>query len=225
MQVSQIKIRYLPNPPSEELSDLFIRFCEFCNKKCESKQQTYNLCEKMSGDDVFYCSFCLRNQFNTNKRKNILILSFRSIFSWFYYQNYLSNFHKRIWFSEIKDYIEIHKKCGEANPVFAYDDETLLWFIDFSKVGVEGKKQDIIEIYKTVMNILVCFNLKKTIPALNVSKFFNKFKASIDKFHQKTFEKSMLIPTLNGCGLLEMKIPSEKMKNFNFESMKCEKYS
>ena len=89
--VSQVHLETLPLTISGELSDVFIRYCSFCRKKCHSNEINRSICEQMSGESGFYCSFCLRNGYHTKNRKDILILSFRAIIAWFYYYKYLSN--------------------------------------------------------------------------------------------------------------------------------------
>jgi hypothetical protein len=228
MNVNKIQRQSLSSPSSGELSEIFIHFCEFCFKKCSNEDQNYNICKKLSGDDVHFCEFCLRNNFQRRKKNNILILTFKTIIAWYYYQNYLSNYGSKMWFHDIIDYIEKHKFVGLKNPLFVYDEQTMLWFIDFNRIGVDGNKINFSEIKKTVVEILSVFDLEKNVKSLNVGKFISKYKKCIDKFYKiKEIPngKMILDPTFNDCFDGDFKISTEKLKNFSFINMECKKYS
>jgi hypothetical protein len=224
--VSQVALEKLTSSLSGELSDLFIRQCGFCCKKIDSNFTAYSICQKMSGEEAFYCSFCLRNGFNHKGKKDVLILSFRAIFAHFYYSFYLNpTADKKMWLMEINDYIEAHKKAGLTNPAFEYDDETFLWFIDFNKIGNSKKRIFVQEIYKTILNILMTFNFYENIPDMILHVFFQKYKNAIDEFYARRFRpenKFMLIPTLSNCGV-QNRISSDKSRNFCINLMKYKK--
>lgn len=103
-----------------------------------------------------------------------------------------------MWLSEISDYIKAHEQAGLQNPVFHYDPETYLWFVDFSKVGNGRKKIEIEDVLKTVMNILTCFNLYEYANG-GMHSFYNKYRDAIVKFHEQRYrpeDRPFLIPTL-----------------------------
>lgn len=219
----QTKLNIIQQSPSGELSDKIFRKCEFCEKFCEIFSSQSFLLQKLAEPEHFYCSFCLRHNFHTKINKNILILSFRSIFGYFYYQNYLNPQEKnKFWLSEIEDFILSHEDAGLINPLFSYDPETMLWFIDFSRVGDSKKKIPIEEILKTIISILVSFNLSHTIIGVNMSLFYQKYKDAIELFYNKRKRpegKRLLIPTLSGC-IIEPRIFSfDKTKNFIFKNL------
>ena len=139
-----------------ELADKIYYECMFCGKRVGLLPQQRNLCEKLSGED-FYCTFCLRNNFYNKNNKNILILSFRAIIGYYYHTFYLNT--RKMYYSQINDFITTHAEIGLNNPVFYYDWETMLWFIDFSKIGRGNKKIKIGDILQTLKDILICFNL------------------------------------------------------------------
>ena len=221
MSISEVNLLKIPDLISGELSDVFIRYCCFCGKKCESSEENDKIREKMSGDDGFYCSFCIRNNYQNKGKKDDLILSFRAVFGFFYYINYLASGPCRLWLVEIRSFIDSHKETGLKNPLFVYDDETMLWFVDFSRIGATGKRQPLEEVYKTIVNIFACFNFYETVPNLNIQAFFKKYKDSIDDFYASRYRpenRHMLIPTFNKCGLNEQKFPYEKLRNFIFRN-------
>jgi hypothetical protein len=230
LSVSHVQLEALPPTTSGELSDVFIRHCSFCCKKCHSNDFNRSICERMSGDDSFYCAFCLRNGFNTKNRKDVLILSFRAIIGWLYYYKYVSVTAGKIWFTELEDSIEIHRRVGLTNPAFFYDPETFLWFVNFARIGSGRKRQPIEDIHKTVINILACFNLSMNVPSLDTTEFFAKYRKSIDEFYEKRQRpknKHMLIPTFSGCGVVnlgvESRISNYKLRNFDAYSFECKK--
>lgn len=132
-----------------------------------------------------------------------------------------------MWISEIEDYILSHQEAGLANPLFLYDAETMLWFIDFSKTGHSKKKVPLDEVQKTLVSIMTSFNLSKTIPTLNSSSLFQKYNEAIKLFHSSRHRpqsKKMLIPTLTGCGVAEPKIFSfDVTRDFIFEDLQSKR--
>lgn len=228
MNVSHIQLKKLQSPNTGELSDLFIRFCEFCCKKCESNSLSYATCSKISGEQIHFCEFCLRNGFHGSKRKNILILSFKAIIAFFYYQNYLNGLHKKMWFHEIKDHITCHKQIGLMNPIFHYDENTALWFIDFNKVGNGNRQVSLEAVLETVDQIISGFRFSETIPLVDKQKFHDKYINAICDFNEKRERpngKIMLCPTFTDCLPSDVRIPTEKIKNFSLNQMECRKYS
>lgn len=205
---SKVSLNLIETPINGEFSDKIYRKCSFCEKEVLITDNNSEILNKLSGPNGFYCSFCLRNNFNTKITKDILILSFRGIIANLYYQNYLTD--RKIWFSELENIILVHKNTGLKNPVFKYDLDSFLWFVDFSKVGNTKKKISIIEVYKTIIEILLCFNFWEYFSGYQVT-CYNKFKEAIEKFYENRFrpdDRKMLIPTLNS------KFSLEKLKNF-----------
>jgi hypothetical protein len=220
----KVQIKPIVSPTSGELSDKVLRKCNFCKKECECFASQSQIIDRLCGPKNFYCSFCLRHGFNNKGNRNVFILSFRSIFSYFYLQNYCSSILiKKIWISEIEDYIESHKIVGLINPLFFYDDETMLWFIDFSKVGNSKKKIPLDEILKTIINILVCFNFRENAIGMNLSDLYLKYKKGVEEFYQKRHipkDDRMLIPNLENTGAAHLKSHNaEKTKNFIFRDL------
>jgi len=230
LSVSQIDLEILPPTITGELFDVFIRYCSFCRKKCHSNDLNREICEKMSGGNGYYCAFCLRNGFHTKNCKDILILSFRAIIAWLYYYKYLSNTSEKMWLSEIEDCIESHRQTGLTNPAFLYDPDTYLWFINFAQIGGGKKHQTIDDVYRTIVNILVCFNLKNNVHGIDTAEFFQKYRKSIEEFFQKRQRpknRYMLIPTFTNCGTLHIpdRISSTKLRNFDSQSFDCKKFT
>ena len=189
-----------------EFSDTPVRECKSCQKMfpIPTKQHFYSdLCEEI------YCTFCLRNGFDT--KDNVLGLSFRGIFGYYYYVFYKKQ--KKMWFSEIEDKINAHSKIGMQNPLFQYDPESYMWFVDFMKVG-QGKRQIPIEkVLTTIQNILECFQLSDKIPNIKMTVLLDKYKDAIQKFHtqrKRPDDKKLLIPTLTGCGEYQDNLPDTR---------------
>ena len=218
-----LEVKLVPvkkNPDDKELADKIYYECMFCGKKVGLYPYQRGLCEKLSGPD-FYCSFCLRNNFHTKNKHNILILSFRAVIGYYYTTFYVNA--RKMYYSEIEDYINCHVKVGLENPVFSYDPETMLWFVDFSKIGKGNKKITINDVLKTIVNILACFNLNDNLGNNKSSVFFEKYKESIEKFYASRWRpegKKALIPTLQGCeGVLTKPSGFEENRRFMLNKM------
>jgi len=215
IHVQEVSIKPKKIDLSHGLSDKIYYECAFCNKTQGSNFESRKICEKMSGNIAYYCTFCLRNGFNAKSNKDILTITFRSIIGYLYYDLYkFANPNNRLYLSQIQDMIEMHAKIGLTNPLFKYDYETFLWFIDFGKVGKGRRKIKINEINKTISDILTCFNLHETVKGLNLDKFQTKFDEAILKFYQQRFRpdgKKLLEPTFVNCGVWDV------TKKFKFE--------
>lgn len=205
MDVQQVDLLLIDNGQKGELSEQVYYECDFCGKTVEIKSGCGDLHERLSPDG-FHCSFCLRNGFHTKHSKNILAMSFRGIIGWYYYDLYLASRAMSISVSEIQDCIDSHAKTGLQNPVFFYDDESYLWFIDFGKVGKGRKKVRLDEVLKTVVNILSCFNLYERLTAIRIPAMYQKYEEAVTKFYSqrsRPTDKRLCIPTLYGCGMTE----------------------
>lgn len=216
LSICQIHLKPLKNPYSGELSNKIYRKCCFCGKNCQNSGNQFHLANKLSGNENFYCLFCLRHSFN-KENKDILILSFKSVITYFYLQKYISPKSDKLWISEIEDYIDSHKKTGLLNPLFLYDEESMFWFIDFSKVGDGEKQLPLTEILKTIINILACFNLFKTAENISMSNFYEKFRIAVDSFFNQRYipeNSRTFIPTLVDVGA------ESKIRNFVFSDLK-----
>jgi len=202
-----IKLFPIDQDLNGELAEKIHYECNFCGKTIGLYPLNRKICERLSGDQ-FYCPFCLRNRFNTRNNKHILILSFRSLVGYYYYEKYAYTHNREVWISEIMDFMESHAAAGLVNPLFSYDPESMLWFIDFSKVGKGRKKVKVAEVLKTILSILTCFNINQHVTNGKLSKFYLKYEEAILKFYQQRYrpeDRKHLIPTLANCGIYENK--------------------
>lgn len=194
-----------------ELSNKIVEKCVFCQKPIVINACNSFVIKKLSGPERTFCPFCLRNGFYTKRNKHILVLSFRSLIASLYYQNYVQN--RKLWLSQIQEYIDAHESVGLKNPLFLYDPETYLWFIDFSRVGVGKKNLPVIEVHRTIVDILTCFNLEHFFGPSCYAEMFPKYRDAIDLFYEKRFRpkrRKMLIPTFP----THVKVSSDKFRNF-----------
>lgn len=202
---------------ADGLSEGFAYYCYFCEKMVKTTSSYNRVCEKLVRSKNFYCPFCVRNKFYTKNRWNILQLSFRGIISYIYYKYYRTK-NRKIYLSEIKDMIEAHEKVGLYNPLFRYDPDTFIWFVDFSLVGKDKRKIEVEEVEKTVINILTCFNLNEIIMGMMSDKLLDKYTEAIQLFYsnrQRPDGKRLLVPTLSGCGgTAEQNFDYDKCRNF-----------
>lgn len=133
------------------------------------------------------CLFCTRHDY---QGENILRVSFLPILGYYW-------FNKRVnWPCQIMDYLESHRRVGLLNPYFNYDEEEDHWFIDFSRnINPE-------DALKTIINILVCFNLPLLIPQFKFATFYKKFAAAVLQFHterKRPKNRKLLMPTFRNC--------------------------
>jgi hypothetical protein len=201
--IVEITLQPIKESLNGELSKDFYYECAFCQKTVKPAGGFHSVCEILTGD-YFHCPFCIRHDYHTKNNKHILILSFRAIIGYYYYNFYLASYETKMWLSEIKEMIESHIQTGLLNPLFTYDPETFMWFIDFSKVGKGKKKISVEEILKTISNILVCFNLCKTESNFKPHTFYQKYEDAIRKWYTSRTRpegKRFLIPTFLNCGI------------------------
>lgn len=187
--------------------------CNFCKKIDNSQSEYREMCEKLSGTG-YYCAFCLRNGF-FKKSNHVLGLSFRAIFGYLYYGCYAarSGRKKTMWLSEIEDRISKHEETGLKNPTFYYDPETLMWFVDFSKIS-KIKKLQVESVLKTISDILKSISLPEEI---DHDKLYCKYSQAVIKFYStrsRPQNKMFLIPTVQDCGPSFSKQTIEKSRNF-----------
>lgn len=206
-KISRRKVRIVPVRalPDGDLGEKILRKCAFCEKDFEMPQISQKLALRLSKLGLAYCPFCLRNDFHTRINKHVLMLSFRSIIGYYYQQFYAQPVDNRkyLYLSQIEDYVRLHYRAGSLNPVFVYDAETFVWFLNFSKVGPGPKQITLEEVMQTVVNILFCFDLQEYVAGLNISQFFEKYSQAITSFHSKRYRPNnckLLVPTFHSCG-------------------------
>lgn len=201
LQAQQVELKELAPITSGELSNTIHRECEFCGKIMALSPTRNEIHEFLNSE--FYCDTCLRNRFYTKHNRHILVLTFRALFAYYYYAFYRGT-NRTVHYTEILEYINTHSKIGLRNPVFYYDPQSLLWFVDFSRVGKGKSKLPLEEVLKTVANILACLNIQSHMPTVRVFELFEKYKEAISVFYQRRYRppgKRMLVPTLIGCGI------------------------
>ena len=172
--------------------------CNFCEKEVTMQEEFYKDSIKL-GHGYFYCPFCFRNQFNYKKRKNILLMDFKGIVG--FYINYLYN-EGTIYNSQIIDYVRKHSIIGLKNPIFSYDHESMLWFLDFTRVGQERHKISIDLVVKTTEDIIKSFDVNKNVKNCNPQKILDKYEESLREFYtsrKRPEGKRILSPTLKNC--------------------------
>lgn len=217
MKVHDVEIEPITTDTTEELSNTFYRNCNFCNKIVRINTKKLKSCLQLSGNK-FFCPFCLRNNFHHKLSNNVLIMSFRGIIGYYYWDLYRGNSKKSIWYSQIKNLIDLHITIGLQSPVFYYDPLTYLWFIDFNKIGNGKKKLPIEEVKVVTKSILGVFNLNIH-TCVSEKEVWKKFEQAIDLYYsqrKRPKNKRMLIPTLVGiCGHHYKEVFWEKTRSFS----------
>ncbi len=192
--------------------------CSFCEKLFKITTDHRNLSDQLSSK--VYCNFCIRHGYQTKAKKNILMLTFRGIVGHYYYYHYKKN--KSLWVSEIKDYIDAHVRAGMESPFFNYDPETLLWFVDFSRIGMSAKKVNKdIAVLAVVSNIISTFDIENNVNCKS-NKVYEKYVDAINLFYshrKRPPGKKILNPTLGRVSRKNYNI--DKVKNFISKDLKC----
>jgi hypothetical protein len=197
MKYFKITLKKAQNDLNGMLSPEIVSRCYFCQKRCKIDSLSFKNLHRISGFKEFFCGFCVRNGFNTRCNRDVLILNFKNVFSYYYAQNYLNL--KNMWISEIKDLVQIHVKVGLKNPVFCYDEESMYWFINFAKVGETKRQINIEEVYKTIISIMNCLNISQIISRAEEELLKQKYFDAIDLFSKKRYRpknKKVLSPRI-----------------------------
>src|SRR3972149_7353111 len=207
LSVREVEIETVESPDLLELNELASQYhciCSFCEKEIILESYHASMYEKMVKSQDFHCANCIRSDFNTKRKRDILVLTFRAIFGYIYYREYAKPYADRtIYLAELQDFIDAHVKVGLLNPAFSYDPDNYLWFADFSKIGSGKRQLQLEEIYKTIVNILACFNLFDSVPNVQMHKIYDKYNEAINLFYEKRQRpegKRLLVPTLSACG-------------------------
>lgn len=196
MKIHEVAIKKIEHGEDLELTNRFYRTCIFCDKTAFVDETNRKSCSNLSGGK-FYCPFCLRHNFQ-RRSKDILILSFRAIIGYYYYMFYDVE-PEVMWLSQIQQLIVKHEVVGLASPAFYYDDETYLWFIDFSRIGTGKKKAPFEEVLKTTRFMFDVFNLGTNLATNQENETWTKFEKAMKTFYLKRTRpknKRMLVPTI-----------------------------
>lgn len=206
---------------SDDLSDgqtKVLRRCDFCSKEMVVYQRAGDLINRLIKARRFYCTFCVRNEFYTRKGKHVMLLTMRGIISQLYHHCYLVK-DQSLYLKEIMDLIDDHVKVGLLNPVFHYDPDTYLWFIDFNKVGNSGHRLPVGEVLNTVYELISCFNLYQSVREFKSHKLAAKFEEAILEFYKhrcRPVGKLICAPTLAGCMGAEIQPVNAKKVVINY---------
>lgn len=180
---------------SDEIIENVVSCCNFCNKKVQIDVDNYQTCLDL-GHGKFFCSFCLRNHHTPKMKKHVLLLDFRGVIG--FYFNYLHP-EGKIWKSQIYEHIQKHAAIGLKNPAFSYDPESLLWFIDFTRVGQTIHKVFPETVKETVESIIDCFEMDRLVSGSAAPAYKKKYNEAIDLYYtrrQRPEDKRVLSPTL-----------------------------
>jgi hypothetical protein len=218
IQQQSVKLTPVKKDLGGELAEKIYYECDFCRKTVGLHPEIRRVCERLSGDG-FYCAFCLRNNFHIKSNRHILITSFRGVIGYYYYALYASP-HRQLYLANLEDYISSHIHAGSQNPIFRYDPESYLWFIDFSRVGRCRKKIKLQDVNRTIVNVLTCFNLWDHIPNVRMHKLYDKYAEAVEKFHTQRYRpegKRMCLPTLSQCFTYPYQYEQQLPKGYNLE--------
>lgn len=222
---SEVQVIDVTSDSIIDRESLTTRRCSFCEKETPITKRGLDLLRNFSRDSKFYCTFCIRHNFHTKKRHNVLMLSFRALIGYLYYTHYYTK-TPTLYLCQIQDLINWHVMIGEQNPVFTYDPDTYCWFIDFEKIGKSNKRIPLQEVFNTIHEIVSAFNPYENIKDFSGHKYIERFTEAIKDFYAKRYRpegKPICVPTLTGCAnnalmnsntFAKSKIDSGTLKNF-----------
>jgi hypothetical protein len=199
--------------------------CSFCEKETILHPESNRLTTKLCSPGRFYCTFCLRNQLHMKDNKHVLMITFRSIIGYYFYEFYQFPKNPVMYLSEIQDYVNLHQSIGLLNPAFNYDPESFVWFIDFRRVGMSKKKISVSDVSSTIIDILASFNLADHIRNIQMHKLYLKYQEAISDFYEKRYRpegKKLCSPTLKGCGSIDWYGTVQVMQNAQQSRMNIE---
>jgi hypothetical protein len=213
------------------------RKCFFCEKEQVCDEAELLFMDQIKTKDKFYCTECLRHYRHNNYSDRILMLSFRAIFGYWYYEEYRYPKIPTMYLSEIAEQIHWHKEIGLKNPLFSYDDESSIWFVNFGGVGASKKVTAVDCSKKTICSILDIFS---GIANIDLPKLEEKYNLAIDQYCEKFVRPEggkLLCPTLKDCGHVKWqgssynayyavngKVPIEKTREFLPELISPDKH-
>lgn len=215
MNMNQVNITKIKIQNIKELSDNIYRICNFCDKSVRLNLNNLDSCQKLSGTQ-FYCPFCLRHNHQQRLSRHVLPISFRGIIGYYYYQFYLSD-PPKLYYSQIKSFIENHKRVGLQSPVFYYDDSNFMWYLNFNHIGNHQNKAPYSEVKRNISSILSCFKIDTIMPQFVHDAMYKKFDKAIELFYQqrkRPKNKKTLIPTLDGISSSAKNDFYEDTRNF-----------
>lgn len=206
----EYKVEFFPvkSELKEEISDSYLKVCRFCEKEVEINTNNIHKQSIKLNPTEFYCDFCYRNNFHINKPK-VFVFSLKAIIFHYYENFYIKSSNKSIWLSQLDEMIFLHKESGLNNLAFIYDEQNFNWFIDLQKFSDEISSKNFI--FKTIIEMLICFNLWN----INVDQvvIFNFIKNAIENTISNNIFNICIPPYGN------QKITS-KIKNFSYNDLK-----
>lgn len=140
----------------DQLADEFYKYCSFCSKQVLINNEKIQKIPKSLIEEDYFCDFCFRKK---NIQSKIVIFSFKSIIYYLYEIYKSDSSEKTLYKSQFNDYIESHKKTGLKNLALDYDEESFNWFLNLDLIGDSENQIPLSEILKSIIEILVCFNL------------------------------------------------------------------
>jgi hypothetical protein len=172
------KVEFFPvnSKINGEISDEFVKVCLFCDKEVLISQSNLRKMPRSLVENDFFCRFC-------NLRKNSLPATFafslKALIHHYHESFYLKG--SQLWASQIEDMVEQHRISGLKNSSMDYDDESFNWFVDSSLVGDGEEKVGVDEVYKSIIEMISCFNMWNF--GIDQLLIFRQIKDAMSSFH------------------------------------------
>ena len=196
---SEVDIQDQGNDLQDEETSISRR-CDFCGKEMVIPNNTGDMLHRLSTNG-FFCSFCVRHDFHTKKKRHVLILTLRGLIGYLFHFCYFGK-KPRLYLTQIHDLINNHVKVGRLNPLFVYDAETFCWFVDFAKIGKSKKKIPMEQAIRTVNEMISAFNPYDHIKDFKSHILAERYREAVTDFYKSRYRpegKQICSPTLSGC--------------------------
>jgi hypothetical protein len=199
MQIRTVALEKIEDTIRGELSSNYYGICHFCGKIVLVKSTSAIAMSVINKDKDFHCPFCIRNAFNSEEvTKNVLVFSFRAIIGYYHACLYKAR-PRKLYYTQIEEYINEHVEIGLQSPLLAYDPDTFKWFADF---GLIGQDQEAYEELKVLIAMMYAsFRVEHHMWKKTSAEYWEKFVKAVDEFmisRVRPDEKKHLIPTFIG---------------------------
>lgn len=215
--IKDVSISQKIKPDDKIIMDNFETICAICQTPIKYNLKKNPIHYHLSKEQ-HTCIFCTKHQF-IKRKQHILVLSFRAIIAYYYQFIYCKNFsnYHHLSLYEIHKIIKNHYKTGIQNPLFYYEQENMLWFIDFSHITTKDAYNITLGHVKKIYNQM---RVKTLVGPQVYKEMWEKYRKAIDEFYKtrnRPEDRKLLIPTF--YDVISKSNQIYNTRNFRFSSL------
>lgn len=187
-----------------EIADEFYKQCYCCDKQVLVNSQSIHKMPRsmLSGD--MSCQFCARRGMHARR---FFAFSTRSVVCQLSEILSSQQNHNLIYQCQLHDYVESHMAAGLKNYCLDYDEESFNWFVDLGMVGDSEDQVSELEIHKSVVEMLACFN--PTAFGMDLQPAFAQIRERLsESVKSKQTRGSVFVPTFGGMRVSQSRAAS-----------------